>query len=254
MIKIGLFTDVHYGEGEKVNRNCAAGLKKIGKLMEVLADCDLVINLGDTVNGGDPPERMRERWEEIRMLPGYDRVITLIGNHDAFALEKERIRLIDDPSVGSVFRIDTEGVSLLFLDANFYTDGRPYDGTPGDWTNAAIPPPQLLWIAEQLRECKKAIVFLHHCLVNRKIDASSPEDPTDPECIRNAAEVRKILEESGKVRQVVMGHAHQDDCIFCNGISYHVLNAACIGNDVPYTVAKLENGVLSFYSRTAPME
>ena len=223
MIKIGLFTDVHYGEGGNANRNCAAGLKKIAKLTEALSDCDLIVDLGDTLNGEEDPGRVRERWEEIRALPGYDRVITMVGNHDAFCLPKELLCPVADPAVGAVKCLNTEGTALIFLDANFYhTSGRSYDGTPGDWTDAEVPAAQLSWLADRLFECDRAIVFVHHCLVNTRISLLSPEDSTDPECVRNAADVRRVLEQSGKVRQVVMGHNHRNTCVLSGGIAFTV--------------------------------
>lgn len=84
---------------------------------------------------------------------------------------------------------------------------------PGNfiWTEAQIPDVQLQWLQDELMNTKSpAVVFCHHPFVGADADHR----------LRNAEEVVKVLERSGKVKSVFSGHYHagghvqKGDCIY----------------------------------------
>lgn len=65
----------------------------------------------------------------------------------------------------------------------------------------------------------EAIVFLHQLL--------NPD--ADPRyLVKNACEIRAVLENSNKVRSVYSGHYHRGQYSSYNGILYNVMPAMCI--------------------------
>ena len=57
--------------------------------------------------------------------------------------------------------------------------------------------------------------------------------------IKNAAEVREVLEKSGKVRAVYQGHYHPGHENVINSIPYHTLPVMCEGEENRYTIIEI---------------
>lgn len=76
------------------------------------------------------------------------------------------------------------------------------------------------WLKDDLKGTdKKVVVFAHQRL-----------DVTNDYGIKNAAEVRKVLEGSGKVLAVFQGHSHKNDYKEIGGIHYCTLFAMIEGS------------------------
>jgi hypothetical protein len=106
------------------------------------------------------------------------------------------------------------------LDACFRQDGQPYGRKNADWTDANIPAAELDWLRADLRQTtSKTIVFTHQCL-----------DIDPPYGVKNAPEVRSILEAAGQVLAVLQGHRHRSDYRELAGIHYCTLVAMVDGS------------------------
>jgi alkaline phosphatase len=115
---------------------------------------------------------------------------------------------------------DEGGVHFVILDACFRSDGTPYGNRNFDWTDANIPDDELKWLEADLRKTPhKTIVCVHQCL-----------DVSPPLGIKNAAEVRKVLEASGKVLAVLQGHHHPGNYQEIGGIHYCTFQAMIEGS------------------------
>ncbi|MBI5708334.1 MAG: metallophosphoesterase [Armatimonadetes bacterium] len=96
----------------------------------------------------------------------------------------------------------------------------PYEN--GNWyrggiTASWIDPEQIEWLASDLKATRKpTVVFVHQPL----------DDIWEGGSVPNRVEVRKVLEESGKVVAVLQGHNHQDASETRNGILYWRVNSA----------------------------
>jgi hypothetical protein len=81
-----------------------------------------------------------------------------------------------------------------------------------------------------MSDVRDAHIFIHHNL--------NP-DAEQHHLVKNAAEVREILEKSGKVKAVWQGHYHTGHDSIINGISYHTLGAMCEGEENRYIIAEI---------------
>jgi alkaline phosphatase len=106
------------------------------------------------------------------------------------------------------------------LDASSRSDGKPYERENFQWNDANIPAAQVDWLREDLKMAKGAAIVFAHQRLDVKHDHG----------VKNGADVRQVLEESGKVRAVFQGHSHQNDLKEINGIHYCTLVAMVEGS------------------------
>ncbi|MDL2286972.1 metallophosphoesterase [Eubacteriales bacterium OttesenSCG-928-G02] len=243
MIKFGLFTDLHYGYTDYSSRKCTLGLNKLKITLEHMKDCDFIVNLGDIIDGTSDYKATNLLVDNINEHISGLNMINVIGNHDSFHLEKTKFSEVKDAEIGAVKVFEKEETAFIVLDFNFYTDGKPYDLTNGDWTNTYCPPKQLNWLKKQLAKSKNAVIFTHQSLLSSGCD--NPESYDDLHIVKNAEEVRNILEHSGKVKYVFSGHNHNRAFACYNGINYYTLPAMCEYDDVPFIIARLNDENLS---------
>ena len=228
-MKIGLFSDPHYSSAEVTcgNRYNSLSLGKIEKATAYFTAqrCDMVIILGDVTD--TEPEREMER-NNLRQISNvlksmHIKTVCLMGNHDAFVLEAGEFYSI----IGTEFRPETITIgrkNLLFLDACWFRSGQRYRPGDSDWTDTFYP------YTDKLKQELAALdgdvfVFMH-----QNIDPNIREDHR----LYNAAGVREILEESGKVKRVFQGHYHWGMESEVNGIKYTTLKAMCENDDAYY--------------------
>ena len=108
----------------------------------------------------------------------------------------------------------------MVLDSCFRSDGEPYGRNNFEWTDPNIPRAEVEWLQADLENTgKKTVVFVH-----QRLDVSNNYG------VRNAAEVRTVLQESGKVRTVLQGHSHKNDLNEIGGIHYCTLVAMVEGS------------------------
>jgi predicted phosphodiesterase len=120
----------------------------------------------------------------------------------------------------SYYSFDKGGLHCIVLDANFTSDGIPYDHGNFDWTDANIPEEEQDWLKNDLSNSNKpVIVFLHQLL-----------DGEGSVYIKNATQVRKILEASNKVIAVFQGHHHAGQYNQIHKIHYVTLKAVIEGS------------------------
>ena len=106
------------------------------------------------------------------------------------------------------------------LDSCFRSDGTPYGRRNFQWTDPNIPAAEVDWLREDLKSAPgKTVVFAHQRL-----------DVNNHYGVKNANEVRQVLEKSGKVRAVFQGHSHQNDHKEIAGIHYCTLVAMVEGS------------------------
>ena len=120
----------------------------------------------------------------------------------------------------SYYSFDLNGLHIVILDANYLSDGIDYDHGNFSWTDTNIPPAELHWLEQDLASTDgPVIVFIHQLL-----------DGTGSHYVKNAANVRQILEASGKVLAVFQGHYHSGAYSQIQGIHYYTLSAMVEGS------------------------
>ena len=223
----GLVTDLHYAE--KDTWNSRVYRDSDDKLRECIAVFNslkpsFVVELGDIVDKADIEtelgylETINSIFREFNGERHY-----IIGNHDVATFSKSEF-LTACGAEKSYYSFDRNGCHFIALDANYNRDGSDYNAGNFDWEETYVPVPQLEWLATDLEEARdtRVIVFIHQNL----------HDETDPHGVKNAPEVRHILEEAGTVMTVFQGHMHTGGYAEINGIHYVTLRAGVEGSDL----------------------
>lgn len=232
MIRLGVFTDAHYAQGLTFGtRTSGQSLEKIRKILAALSDADAFVQLGDLIQAsGDHEEDMKNIRSVQELLSGCGKKVwSVLGNHDVEAARK-KVFLPDQEN--GYYSFEMGGTRFIVLDGNFTSDGVSYEDTEWDWKDSLIPDRQLTWLEKTIREADGYVVVLCH----QNLDAREG----DPHVIRNAAEVRRILEERGKVAAVLQGHCHSGCRSIQNGILYHTFRALCEKDNIPCAVVTID--------------
>ena len=232
-MRLGLFADPHYCNAEILcrTRRPSLSLNKIAEAMDAFrqSDVDLCICMGDLVDKSDgddqPHERIREAMGCISAhgIPYY----ILMGNHDCAVFSKsEFAELTGVPSAPYIW--DTPAHRLIFLDANYRSDGRHFCLAGVEWTDSNLPADQLVFLQRALAESSLPCIVLLH----ENLDAEVRADHQ----VKNADDVRRILEDSQKVALVIQGHYHKGADHISNRIRYLTLPAMCEGIENRYLI------------------
>lgn len=224
LLRVGLVTDLHYAErppgGTRYYRETPTKLAEACRKF-AHAKIDLAVELGDLVDTADSREAEIAHARRIAaaLAQASPRACFVLGNHCVGELTKaEFLQAVGQKE--SYFSFNCKGVHLVVLDACFRADGEPYGRHNFQWTDANLPPAELEWLRADLAATDApALVFVHQRL-----------DVEPPYGLGNAAEVRKVLENSGKVCAVLQGHEHKGDYRKLGGVHYVTLAAMVEGS------------------------
>lgn len=225
-LRIGLITDLHHAD--KPSAGTRHYRETLGKLAEAAAQfkndkVSFVVELGDLIDAADTVET------EQRYLKTINREFAAIsknrhyvlGNHCVDTLTKSEF-LDGVEQEKSYYSFDRGDFHFIVLDSCFRSDGEPYGRKNSKWNDANIPAAEMEWLQADLKSTsKQTIVFAH-----QRLDVSTDHG------VKNCPEVRKILEDSGKVLAVFQGHSHQNDLKDIGGIHYCTLVAMVEGSGV----------------------
>lgn len=230
LVRFGVITDLHYADidpaGPKIYRDSVAKLEACVRAMNA-ERVSFLIELGDFKDQNTPPDEARTLGYltaiEAAMAGFRGPRYHVLGNHDTDSLSKAQFLAtavntgITPPSTRYSFV--SGGVRFVVLDACHRADGSDYDHGNFEWSDSNIDAPQVEWLAATLRgSTEPAIVFVHQQL-----------DGTGSYYVKNAPDVRRVLEASGKVMAVFQGHRHEGGFSRINGIPYFTFKAAVEG-------------------------
>ncbi|MCF7784481.1 MAG: metallophosphoesterase [Prosthecobacter sp.] len=224
LLRVGLMTDLHYADKEPTKTRFYR--EALGKLDEAVAHMNrekpaLVVELGDFIDQADSVEReiewlktMESHFAKLTMPRHY-----VLGNHCVGTLTKQEFAQ-HTKATGGHAAVEAGGATFLILDACFREDGTPYERKNFNWQDANLPKPELAWLEAALSKASgPVIIFAHQRLDMDKAHA-----------VRNAAQVRALLEKSGKVLAVFQGHSHKNDYQQIASIHYTTLVAMVEGS------------------------
>ena len=222
--RVGLITDLHYADkphaGSRHYRESLLKLQEARKQFHS-AQISHVIELGDLIDAADSVEveqsYLKVIHEEFSKIPGEKHYV--LGNHCVDTLTKGEF-LGGVGATRSFYSFDEAGFHFVILDACFRSDGKPYERRNFQWTDPNIPPSEVAWFKQDLSSTTlPVVVFVHQRL-----------DVGEPHGIKNAAEIRGLIEKSEKVTAVFQGHSHKNDYHLINGVHYVTLVAMVEGS------------------------
>jgi len=224
LLRVGLMTDLHYADKPPTKtRFYREALAKLDEAVEVMnrEKPALVVELGDFIDQADSVE-MEIEWLKT-MESHFARFSVprhyVLGNHCVGTLTKQEFAANTKAS-GGFESFEAGGVTFVILDACFRSDGTPYSRKNFDWKDTNVPKDERSWLEGQLSKASGPVIVLAH----QRLDADKAH------VVQNAAEVRSLLEKSGKVLAVFQGHSHKNDYQQIAGIHYTSLVAMVEGS------------------------
>lgn len=224
LLRVGMMTDLHYGDKEPTKTRFYR--EALAKLDEAVAAMNrekpvLVVELGDFIDQADSVEletewlkTMESRFAQLSMPRHY-----VLGNHCVGTLTKKEFAAHTKASGGHA-SFEENGVTFLILDSCFREDGTPYERKNFNWQDSNLPKAELAWLEDALSKASGPVIIFAH----QRLDLDKAH------AVRNAAEVRALLEKSGKVLAVFQGHSHKNDYQQIAGIHYTTLVAMIEGS------------------------
>ncbi len=204
-MQFGLVTDIHQDAGLHPD-----GDNKLGIAVTEwnLKEVDFAIEVGDFITSDPADLPVIEAAYTSVSSPRY----YVMGNHELINLSKAQF-IAGTGMTEAYYSFDVASYHFVVLDACYYDDddGAEYDSGNFDWRDTYINPGQRTWLTNDLVSTDlKTFVFCHQRL-----------DGVGDAYVNNAAAVRSILEDSGKVLAVFMGHGHTNALVTINGIDYY---------------------------------
>lgn len=232
-IRFGVVSDIHFADRDpQINRYYRQSLDKLAECVDTMEKekVDFLVELGDFKDQGDPPNME----QTIHFLDTIEKEFNrfsgpcyhVLGNHDEDSISKQqflaRIRNGDLPEARNYYSFEKNDFQFIVLDANFTSEGIPYEKGNFDWKDCHVPQEQLDWLKDKLENQKlPTIIFIH-----QRLDSfHSLRDY----CPDNADDVRNILEEANNVLAVFQGHDHRGGFNSINNIPYYTIKGMIEG-------------------------
>ncbi len=242
-LSFGLVTDVHHADVPPAgSRHYRDSREKLAQAVATFNQrrLPMVVELGDFVDAGASKADDLKYLQEVRMIfeTFRGRRHYVLGNHCVARLTKEEfLTNCGAENRSGYYSFDRGRYHFIVLDANYRKDGVPYAAGNFSWTDTSIPEAQQQWLAEDLGRAKdqKAILFVHQNLDKEK----------DAHGVKNAPQIRQILEAAGNVLAVFQGHMHTGGYEKLGGIHYCTLRAMVAGpgtQNNAYCVVTLDPG------------
>ena len=230
-MKFAIINDIHFGttggdykgvQRKLISKSHQLVEQFIRKMNEVEKP-SFVVNLGDTIEDVNDREKdIVELHNAIKILTGLKMPIYhLIGNHDVKTISEEDIAKILGYKK-TYYSFDSGDYHFVAL--SFERDMDEHSPT---YRIFFMPREQLKWLkSDLLKTDKQTVVFGHHGLADDDMKGNFWfEDQPEQAVLGNNGEVRKILEDSGKVKAVFTAHQHWNRMFVHNGIPYFTVTS-----------------------------
>ena len=228
--RFGIVTDPHYAGRIYGNRYCNESLDKMTECVELMnkQEVDFLVELGD-FKDEDVPSVEANTVAYLQAVEGVfaqfsGPIYHVLGNHDLDSISKSQfLANVENTGIApglSYYSYDFNGLHFVVLDANYISNGTDYDHGNFNWTDTNIPAVERRWLEEDLASAEGPVIILTHQLLHG----------TGSHHVNNAADVRRVLEASGKVLAVFQGHDHAGAYVEIDGIHYYALKAMVEGS------------------------
>ena len=218
-LSLGFVTDLHFGPAayhdgklRKLTHHAADLTRGVVLAMNERLKPDLLVNLGDDIEDesrGADLARYTECQDILRTANA--EIVNVAGNHDVIHLNRDDLAKAWRHEGPLFYSLDRKGHHLVVLHTLERKD-----------VDVRIPHAQLEWLAQDLsRTSLPSVVLMHHTASEQDLSDSFWFHGADHlALVKERAELRAILEESGKVRVVFNGHVHRNYLDVIRGIPY----------------------------------
>jgi 3',5'-cyclic AMP phosphodiesterase CpdA len=218
-VTLGIVTDLHFGP----EAHFGGKLRKMTHMAPDLARAfvrrmndevrpDLVVNLGDDLED-ESREADLARYEQCQeILRGAAApLVNVAGNHDTIHLNREDLNRAWRRTGPLYYAMDLGGWHFVVLHTLEKKD-----------VEIRLPEAQLEWLRADLASTKlPTVVLMHHSAGEQSLDDSRWwPGRSDLALVKERAEVRRIFEESRRVKAVFNGHLHWNHLAVIGGIPY----------------------------------
>lgn len=218
-LTIGFVTDLHFGPAayhdgklRKLTHNAAELTRGVVRAMNDEHHPDLLVNLGDDIED-EGREADLARYTECQdiLRTAKAELVNVAGNHDTIHLTRDDLARIWKHEGPLFYSMDRAGFHLAVLHTLERKD-----------VEVRIPHAQLDWLKEDLARTKlPTIVLMHHSASEQDLEDSRWfKGLAHLALVKERLELRRIFEESGKVRAVFNGHVHRNYLDVIAGIPY----------------------------------
>jgi 3',5'-cyclic-AMP phosphodiesterase len=223
-LTIGFVTDLHFGPAgyhdgklRKLTQHAAELTRGVVRAMNDEIRPDLLVNLGDDIedeNRDADLARYTECQDILRTAKA--ELVNVAGNHDTIHLTRDDLTRIWRHEGPLFYAMDRGGFHLAILHTLERKD-----------VEVRIPQAQLEWLKDDLARTKlPVVVLMHHSASEQDLEDSYWfKGLSHLALVKERAELRRIFEESGKVRVVFNGHVHRNHLDVIAGIPYVTLQS-----------------------------
>lgn len=223
-MRFALFSDQHFGPKaffagklRKLSHEAGALTRAFVERMNTVERPELVVNLGDVLED-DSPERDRARYGQfLDIVSALNApLIHVAGNHDQIQLTEDDLRALWGHTGPLHYSRDVGGVHFVVLNTLETKD-----------VCVRLPQAQLEWLALDLAAATSPVVVLmHHPASEQDLTGNRWFEKAPHICrLAERRELRRVLEQSGKVVAVFNGHAHWNHLDVIAGIPYVTLQS-----------------------------
>ncbi len=218
-LTIGFVTDLHFGPAayhdgklRKLTHHAAELTRGVVRAMNEELRPDLFVNLGDDIED-ESRDADLARYTECQdiLRTAKAELVNVAGNHDTIHLTRDDLARIWRHEGPLYYAFDRGGFHIVVLHTLERKD-----------VEVRIPHAQLEWLTVDLARTKlPVIVLMHHSASEQDLEDSSWfKGLAHLALVKERGELRRILQESGKVRVVFNGHVHRNHLDVIRGIPY----------------------------------
>ena len=246
-LTIGFVSDLHFGPQafhrgklRKLTQHAGALAAEVVRAMNERHAPELLVNLGDDIEDEGRDADLARYAECQAILRGAAaEVVNVAGNHDTINLNRDDLARIWGREGPLHYAFDRHGFHFVVLQTFETKD-----------VEVRIPAPQLAWLRDDLaRTALPTVVLMHHPASEQELEDSRYfADAPHLALVKERADLRRILAESGRVRAVFNGHVHRNHLDVIDGIPYVTVQSLVenLDEDAPgrpaaaYAVARID--------------
>jgi len=218
-LTLGFVTDLHFGPAayhdgrlRKLTHHAADLTRGVVRAMNDEIRPDLLVNLGDDIEdeGRDADLARYAECQDI-LRTAKAELVNVAGNHDTIHLTRDDLARSWRREGPLFYSMDRGEFHLVVLHTLERKD-----------VEVRMPLAQLEWLKDDLaRTSLPTIVLMHHSASEQDLgDSFWFNGLAHLALVKERAELRGVLQESGKVRAVFNGHVHRNHLDVIAGIPY----------------------------------